>query len=111
MTTIAERVAAGAAVLDERLPGWADKINLTRLDMSDDENCVFGQHYVGHTRPISRFGQVRTNLGIKSEDCEDLGLFCAKEADGTPAADAEYAALTAEWQLAIEARRAEVQVS
>jgi hypothetical protein len=105
MTTITERVAAGAALLDERLPGWADKIDLTRLDLSSDCNCILGQHYQGHPNPISRFGQVANSLCIPDADCELLGFFCARAEDGTPAGDAEYAALTAEWRAVIAARR------
>jgi len=41
--TAHELVARGAALLDERLPGWADQIDIDSLKMSDDCNCVLGQ--------------------------------------------------------------------
>lgn len=39
----AERVARGAAWLDERFPGWERKIDLGILDISDAECCVCAQ--------------------------------------------------------------------
>lgn len=41
--TIPERVAQGAAWLDEHYPGWERHIDLTRLDLSDPCRCVLGQ--------------------------------------------------------------------
>jgi hypothetical protein len=37
------RVERGAALLDERLPGWAKQIDLTILDLSSGCDCVLGQ--------------------------------------------------------------------
>lgn len=39
--------AAGAAVLDDLHPGWAYRINVDRLAMSNGSDCVLGQLY-GH---------------------------------------------------------------
>jgi hypothetical protein len=48
MTTIAERVAAGAAFLDEHDPGWwradvPNAIHLDTLDLGSERSCVLGQ--------------------------------------------------------------------
>jgi len=48
MSTIAERVAAGAAFLDEHDPGWwrpdvERAIDLDELDLSRTDECVLGQ--------------------------------------------------------------------
>lgn len=47
METITEtpeqRVARGAALLDERVPGWRANIDTDRLDMTDGSQCVLGQ--------------------------------------------------------------------
>ncbi|HYE80030.1 MAG TPA: hypothetical protein VEI97_18785 [bacterium] len=40
-----ERVARGAALLDEQAPGWAEKVNVGWLDMSYATRCVLGQLY------------------------------------------------------------------
>jgi hypothetical protein len=44
-TRAAEREAAanGATLLDERMPGWHDKIDLDRLDLASEKTCVLGQ--------------------------------------------------------------------
>lgn len=41
----AELVARGAALLDEKRPGWAAEIDLTVLDLSNSCRCVLGQIY------------------------------------------------------------------
>lgn len=38
-----QRVARGAALLDRALPGWAQLIDLGKLDLSDTTMCVLGQ--------------------------------------------------------------------
>lgn len=40
-----ERVRRGAALLDEKYPGWADRIELDRLDLGSCTTCVLGQLY------------------------------------------------------------------
>jgi hypothetical protein len=45
MTTIAERVAAGAEWLDEHRPGWVWRIDLDTLDLGDPCRCVLGQEF------------------------------------------------------------------
>ena len=43
MQQSAERVARGAAYMDENYPGWERKINLSVLDITDGEVCICGQ--------------------------------------------------------------------
>lgn len=43
MPTAHELVARGAELLDEKLPGWADQIDLDSLNMAVSCNCVLGQ--------------------------------------------------------------------
>lgn len=45
--TIEQRVAAGAAWLDEHAPGWVAQIDLSSLDIEEPCNCILGQVY-GH---------------------------------------------------------------
>jgi hypothetical protein len=40
---IQKRVTAGAALLDEKMPGWYKKIDLDSLELSDERHCVLGQ--------------------------------------------------------------------
>lgn len=37
------RVVRGAELLDERMPGWADRVDVATLDMNCPHNCVLGQ--------------------------------------------------------------------
>lgn len=42
---IQSRVKVGAALLDEKAPGWRRRINLTALEQSSGFNCVVGQTF------------------------------------------------------------------
>lgn len=57
MSDIKERVARGAAWLDEKYPGWFLKIDLGTLDLSRCTQCVLGQVYTG-VIPAAEQGQV-----------------------------------------------------
>jgi hypothetical protein len=37
------RVKKGAKLLDRQHPGWADKVRITKLKMSDPRSCVLGE--------------------------------------------------------------------
>ena len=43
METLQERAAAGASFLDERVPGWWERIDGARLDLSCASGCILGQ--------------------------------------------------------------------
>ena len=43
MTLCTDRVARGAAYMDENYPGWERKINLDTLDIQDGCKCILGQ--------------------------------------------------------------------
>ena len=91
MSTIAERVAAGAAFLDERKPGWDGQISLYHLNIASDCNCILGQLGGG-------FFNGALDFGLTSDrQTRPLGF------TGAPSL---YRALTAEWRRVIEARRA-----
>lgn len=110
MISIARRVAAGARFLDEREPGWWERIDLYLLDMRSQCGCVLGQLATDlnlWSSVVMRFGLRRPGMHIfdpkAPTDCA-LG-FNARGAPG-PAQDREYAALEAEWKRVITARRA-----
>lgn len=44
-STLRRRAARGAAFLDERASGWAERINLDTLDVIDIYRCPLGQLY------------------------------------------------------------------
>lgn len=45
--SLAERVARGAKLLDEKRPGWAAEIATDKLAMESCDRCILGQLY-GH---------------------------------------------------------------
>lgn len=48
------RVARGAALLDEKRPGWAQQINTRELDMASGCFCILGQLEESYTAAIRR---------------------------------------------------------
>lgn len=100
MPEIAERVAAGAAFLDEHDPGWDQRINVAALDISSCEKCVFGQLRDNYWRGLQWLHRVDPGA-----EQIDLG-FMFKSSDEPEDEDADIAGLTAEWKRVIGARRA-----
>ena len=95
MSTIAKRVARGAALLDEKQPGWWQRIDLGALDIYSCHFCVLGQ--------------LRAFDGEELDFDPDYG-FDAPEFPGFlsnhSARMQSYADLTAAWCELIESRRA-----
>ena len=89
MPTITERVERGAALLDEKMPGWWQRVDLGRLDIESGCNCVIGQ------------------LGSYPETSEGFGLLSSLD-DFTHGFDGgepdDYRALTKAWRDLILAR-------
>lgn len=56
MTKTQERVERGAALLDERLPGWAQEIYVENLDLSDSCDCVLGQLFGDYLKGVRVLG-------------------------------------------------------
>ena len=109
MSTIAERVAAGAAWLDENRPGWVERIDLQTLNLGDPCRCVLGQEYGSYGQaPDEPLGigqpedEIAAGLGFNAYILR--GDYLADDFDFTPTVD-EFIALTAEWRRLITARR------
>lgn len=105
---IATRVARGAALLDEKLPGWVDMIDLDRLDIRSPCRCVLGQTW--HDKE-SRAPFFRHSAALFGEDDNQ---FSNEIKHGFNGGDderfgnvEEYDALTDEWRRVILARRGE----
>lgn len=97
--TITERVAAGAAWLDENKPGWVERISLDKLDIESDCGCALGQVYGGYNDSpyTARWHAKGKYLAVERGFVVDI-----LENDQRGA----YAALTAEWKRIIQERRA-----
>lgn len=90
MTSRAERIDAGIAMLDDNYPGWENRIDLDLLDVRS-LNCVLGQVYGSYMR-----GKRLLNV---VEDADQCGFDICIDADES------YADLTSEWRRRIEQRR------
>jgi len=89
----AERIERGAAFLDEKVPGWREKIDLDKLDIRASSHCVVGQATDDYFANVedSWFG----------EDFYDAAVAHGFEWD----LDDDAEDLTAEWRQYIEATR------
>jgi hypothetical protein len=105
MSTIAERVARGAALLDEREPGWWQRIDLGRLDIGSTCRCVLGQLW--DDAPELWFDEEPDDTNPYKRALNELRLYHGKDEDlGFDREDGEhYPPLTAAWRELIEERR------
>ena len=92
--TVEERVARGAALLDEKMPGWYKRIDLGSLHMSSCHACILGQLYTEYSLGVAA-------LDINSYQKIDNGF--------NDDQIISYAALAKEWRRVIEARRGQEQ--
>lgn len=59
MTSMKENVERGARLLDEKNPGWAEKVNLDTLAMGSCNVCVLGNVYGHYLKGCSNLGLQR----------------------------------------------------
>ncbi len=96
MSTIAERVARGAAWLDENQPEWLGLIDLGQLRLSSPCRCMLGQLYEDYFFATFDLPGSAQEFGFNAHVDN---AYSAKQ-------EAEYAALEAEWRRVIAERRA-----
>lgn len=107
MSTIAERVTRGAALLERFDPGWWQRINLDELALDSPCHCILGQLYYDDQNPQASYlagvAWVRSVMPTRSAADtadEDCGF------DESGESPDEYEQLTAAWRELIESRRA-----
>lgn len=100
---IEARVARGAALLDEKEPGWWEKIRIEELALSSCYRCVIGQ-LLGNREGSVGFVRGVHKLGI-SDDYWDFGFAAYCYSGPTDESAPYWAALTAAWKRLIESRR------
>ena len=66
------RVAQGVAALDEKVPGWDKRIDLTTLSLGSSRYCILGQLYSGECKS-HRFGGAPYLHGLKMLDLSRPG--------------------------------------
>jgi hypothetical protein len=65
-------VQAGTQLLDAKVPGWAERIMLSRLDMYTNDACLLGQLY-GHFN--AGCSALNLSLTKKMEEPEKFGFY------------------------------------
>lgn len=98
--TIPERVAKGAALLDEKLPGWVDRIDLDRLNVQSGCDCILGQEFSGSATEDAP-GFVIGLFGLFGGELTEAMLHGFTIGGGYDT----FPALTREWRRVILARR------
>jgi hypothetical protein len=99
--TIKARVARGAALLDEKLPGWHERVGLEKLDLSRPCYCILGQEFREMAEGTGESGWDVGLIDLFGDDADEAGRY-----GFTVQHDSQsFAALTAEWKRVILARR------
>jgi hypothetical protein len=103
-----QQIAKGVALLDEKWPGWHERINLDTLDIGSSCDCVIGQLYPGIEFPgvtyeLFPIGELMPRVYKMREcgfatDCHGLSY---------TERDMRYKDLTDEWVECIAGRRAD----
>lgn len=105
MRPLAERVARGAALLDEKVEGWPERIAVRELDLRSCRDCVIGQLFSDaadiYEDGVLAYDEGIYRLGITGAGETAHGFSLPRWAGD----DDDYAALTALWRSEIEARR------
>lgn len=106
-----EEAARGARLLDRKVPGWADKIDLARFSMRHTRNDVLGQLFGTYLTGLdalfwsqsaerTRSWSYRHGFAVDPQETH--------EGENLALEFAAYRALTAAWVEQIETRRREV---
>ena len=94
-----ERAFRGASLLDDKMPGWAGRIDAAELDINQCANCVLGQLFDGYTDGLEE-------LGLEHADAAAFGFEALRMSllghSGTAILDRN--ALTAAWLVQIAKR-------
>lgn len=86
-----DRIARGAALLDEQRPGWRDEIDVETLDLASECDCILGQLHGDYLEGVDM-------LDLNLPDRVACGFDILS---GVRDEDKAYARLTAEWRQAL----------
>lgn len=96
-------VQAGAALLDEKVPGWYARVDTETLEMDNPRRCILGQVFKGASREYSSdYLYAVEALGLTVGTLGPPGIM---DTHGMGFSGAEWGILRLEWRAAIEARR------
>lgn len=104
--TIEERVERGANLLDERAPGWYDRIKIQTLVMSEPCKCVIGQVFLIEPDGLDhdQYKAITSDLGLPGQLDVYYGFEVSDDDDALDY-NAEYQLLHDAWIDLIEQRR------
>jgi hypothetical protein len=98
-TDTTERVARGATLLDERVPGWRSLVKPADLRMTDGSTCIVGQLSLAGAWERYLYGPYTSGLealGLTDQEAHQHGFVTYY--DGTEEMDYDgTAALTEHW--------------
>lgn len=99
--SLSTRVRRGVALLDEKVPGWHNRIDVDELDLTDTCHCVLGQ-ITGQ----SYWTVIEGWLGLTSRvDFEDHGFDVVSAGIRSGRDLYEFHTLTRMWRLIVRIRR------
>ena len=96
------RVERGAALLDAKQPGWAPRIDVPTLDMSNCFHCVLGQAYGSYGIGVRALGLASLESSERVHVSAVVHGF--EQLLAINAINEQYPRLTPLWREAIEAR-------
>ena len=97
------RAAQGAALLDDRDPGWATRIDADALRLSDGSACVLGQLSGEYRRGLRARVLDLSSAPSRFVSPVDLGFQAVGDL-GDATEDLDYALLTRAWRDEVTAR-------
>lgn len=97
----------GAALLDEKLPGWADKIDLDAFVITSIYSCVLGQLYGGYGRGLGElFGEeIYTSNATEAKRLAERVASLGFDMSTIGEYDYSWGDLQKEWEYLIGQRR------
>lgn len=96
--TIEESVALGAALLDERLPGWSEQVEIEELNMVSGAYCVLGQVFGDYLDGVADLWESAMNDVHRTDLAIEHGF-------DTEGGNDDYELLRAEWTEQVARRR------
>ena len=95
----------GAVFLDDRLPGWADRIDLEGFDITYDDGCILGQLYGGYHAGRYELFSHRAD-GNSSPSLQEVAAAYGFDVDFDKGHHGDqYKSLQAEWTALINERK------
>jgi hypothetical protein len=106
MEEASQRVARGAAFLDEADPGWYRRVDATTLELSSGSACVLGQLHGEYRLGLGRSRLVDpSSAPLASLSPSDYGFQAVYGADAA-LQDRDYGYLNRAWQKEVRRRQA-----